>query len=172
MRLFLGRARRSCTADSIPWGVGFDALAKELKADGHAVTALDLPGHGDRSHESAKIDGYRNAVHEVFDEGDILVGHSMGGVLLYRQPPTPSGPDRATSSTWWPFPVEGQPMGMTQSVDVTGTSLHYVLREPTGKAVWPSDRVPLLQRRPRALPPRLRRDGRSPSLRNGNGLPR
>ncbi|WP_373694026.1 alpha/beta hydrolase [Parafrankia sp. BMG5.11] len=48
---------------------------------------MDLPGHGKRVDEDATLARYRDAVVEVSEPGDVLVGHSMGGftdVVLVR----------------------------------------------------------------------------------------
>ena len=63
-------------------------LRRRLEADGHRVIAVDLPGHGRRAHERrrATVDGYAAAVADAMMlEGAhdaIVVGHSMGGVVI------------------------------------------------------------------------------------------
>jgi pimeloyl-ACP methyl ester carboxylesterase len=46
------------------------------------AVAPDLPGHGQRTAEPATLTSYRDAVLEVIEPGDILVGHSLGGVVV------------------------------------------------------------------------------------------
>jgi pimeloyl-ACP methyl ester carboxylesterase len=68
----------------------WDEVAKRLRAKGHRVITLDLPGHGRRAAEvrQASVMGYARAVaDEMAREGvgrAILVGHSMGGVVIAK----------------------------------------------------------------------------------------
>jgi pimeloyl-ACP methyl ester carboxylesterase len=68
----------------------WDLLAVRLSRDGHAVLALDLPGHGRRAHERARasMDGYARAVAGAMALAGVhcatLVGHSMGGPVIQR----------------------------------------------------------------------------------------
>ncbi|ORA07616.1 alpha/beta fold hydrolase [Mycobacterium arosiense] len=55
-------------------------LIPELTRLGHSCAAIDLPGHGDRRGEAATLGGYVEAILEVLSPGDVLVGHSMGGI--------------------------------------------------------------------------------------------
>src|SRR6516225_9667572 len=57
-------------------------VTPELEALGHEVVAIDLPGAGERVDEKATISSWRQAVTNVIEEGDILVGHSMGGYVI------------------------------------------------------------------------------------------
>ncbi len=57
----------------------WDRLVPELARRGHSTVTVDLPGHGARVDEEATLLGYRDAVVEVLEPGDTLVGHSMGG---------------------------------------------------------------------------------------------
>jgi pimeloyl-ACP methyl ester carboxylesterase len=54
----------------------------ELAALGVAAIAPDLPGHGARADERATLDGYRDALLEVLEPDDVLVGHSLGGSFI------------------------------------------------------------------------------------------
>lgn len=51
----------------------------ELERIGHSAIAIDLPGHGARLGEESTLANRRDAVAEVLEPGDILVGHSGGG---------------------------------------------------------------------------------------------
>lgn len=58
-----------------------------LEADGHRVTTLDLPSHGVDAAPPATVtlEAYAGRVIEVIDAIDqpvILVGHSMGGIVI------------------------------------------------------------------------------------------
>ncbi|WP_203135214.1 alpha/beta fold hydrolase [Microbacterium sp. JZ31] len=62
------------------------AQIAHLEARGIAVTAVDLPGHGSRLHETFTIEGAFEtidaAVRAAAERGPVLlVGHSMGGLL-------------------------------------------------------------------------------------------
>jgi pimeloyl-ACP methyl ester carboxylesterase len=66
----------------------WEPLVAELSGTyGHAVTALDLPGHGDDSTAVADVtlDAYAQKICDALaDEPEpvVLVGHSMGGVAI------------------------------------------------------------------------------------------
>jgi pimeloyl-ACP methyl ester carboxylesterase len=60
----------------------WEKLVPELENLGHQAVAPDLPGHGTRRQETATLEGYRDAVLERLEPGDILVGHSMGGSVI------------------------------------------------------------------------------------------
>ena len=57
-------------------------VLKELAALGVSAIAPDLPGHADRADESATLDGYRDALLDVLEPNDVLVGHSLGGSFM------------------------------------------------------------------------------------------
>ncbi|HYW04037.1 MAG TPA: alpha/beta fold hydrolase [Gammaproteobacteria bacterium] len=62
-------------------------LAPLLEAQGHTVVAPDLPGHGDDATptERVTLQAYADRVCEVLDaqsEPVVLVGHSMGGIVI------------------------------------------------------------------------------------------
>lgn len=54
-------------------------LIPELKRLGHEAIAVDLPGHGTRRDEESTIAGRRDAIVDLMQSGDVLVGHSGGG---------------------------------------------------------------------------------------------
>ena len=66
----------------------WDEVAVRLRAKGHRVVPLDLPGHGRRAAEvrRAGVEAYGRAVADVMAlEGisrGVLVGHSMGGLVI------------------------------------------------------------------------------------------
>jgi pimeloyl-ACP methyl ester carboxylesterase len=59
----------------------WDKMTPELARLGHEAVCPDLPGHGQRAAERGTLSGYRDAVVDVLEDGDILVGHSMGGYI-------------------------------------------------------------------------------------------
>ncbi|MGA8370920.1 MAG: alpha/beta fold hydrolase [Acidimicrobiales bacterium] len=56
----------------------------ELETLGHEAIAIDIPGHGERLNEEATMAGRLDAVLEVLQPGDVLVGHSGGGLEITR----------------------------------------------------------------------------------------
>ncbi len=65
----------------------WDAVKTELSNNGNKVIAVELPGHGSDSTATytLSIDAYRDKVIEAIsavDEKVILVGHSMGGMVV------------------------------------------------------------------------------------------
>jgi pimeloyl-ACP methyl ester carboxylesterase len=64
----------------------WDRVVPGLRAAGHAVEALDLPGQGDDPTPVAEVtlDLYAERVCEVLAAGPpaVLVGHSMGGMVI------------------------------------------------------------------------------------------
>lgn len=66
----------------------WEKLIREMESNGMTCYALDLPGHGEKTRAKAKIT-VRNYVEEVvtfIKENNlrkiILVGHSMGGMVI------------------------------------------------------------------------------------------
>jgi pimeloyl-ACP methyl ester carboxylesterase len=65
----------------------FDRLVPALEAKGHRAVAFDLPGHGadPTPREQVTLDAYVTRVGEVLarqPEPAILLGHSMGGIVI------------------------------------------------------------------------------------------
>jgi len=56
----------------------------ELETLGHDAIAIDIPGHGARVHEEATMASRLDAVLAVLQPGDVLVGHSGGGLEITR----------------------------------------------------------------------------------------
>ena len=69
-------------------GWAWDALRTRLERAGHRVAAPDLPGHGRRAHERARasVRAYARAAADAAIQAGfsrtIVVGHSMGGVVI------------------------------------------------------------------------------------------
>jgi pimeloyl-ACP methyl ester carboxylesterase len=63
-----------------PWC--WERVIPEIERRGHTAVAVELPGHGTRVQEPATLQGYRDAVLEAVQPGDVLVGHSMGGYVI------------------------------------------------------------------------------------------
>jgi pimeloyl-ACP methyl ester carboxylesterase len=90
----------------------WDLLVPELRSRGHEPIAIDLPGHGERRDERATLAGYRDAVVDVLQPGDVLVGHSMGcGVATMAADAFPEIAHICYLNG--PLPVEGQVMSYT-----------------------------------------------------------
>lgn len=64
----------------------WDRVAAELRARGHAVTAVNLPGHGPDATPARDLSlaGYARAVSQALpaDGRALLVGHSMAGMVI------------------------------------------------------------------------------------------
>jgi pimeloyl-ACP methyl ester carboxylesterase len=55
-----------------------------LEGLGHNAIAIDIPGHGERVHDEATMASRLDAVLAVIRPGDVLVGHSGGGMEITR----------------------------------------------------------------------------------------
>lgn len=65
----------------------WDTLVPLLKAQGHTVTAIDLPGHGSDATPlgTVTLDAYATKVAQELatsSEPTVLIGHSMGGMVV------------------------------------------------------------------------------------------
>ena len=60
----------------------WEKVIPELEQFGHSVLAVDLPGAGERLGETASLRSWRHALRDVLEDGDVLVGHSMGGFAI------------------------------------------------------------------------------------------
>jgi pimeloyl-ACP methyl ester carboxylesterase len=93
----------------------WDKVAPHLKALGHDVLAIDLPGAGERMAEKATHASWRAAFRDVVEHGDVLVGHSQGGFaisLAADELPEKVGRLVYLSAA---VPVEGEPMAAATS---------------------------------------------------------
>jgi pimeloyl-ACP methyl ester carboxylesterase len=66
------------TAGAFCW----EKLLPALGALDHEGVAMDLPGHGKRHAERSTVDGYCDAVLDVIEDGDVLVGNSLGACVV------------------------------------------------------------------------------------------
>jgi pimeloyl-ACP methyl ester carboxylesterase len=57
----------------------WDRLIPEIERLGHEALAIDLPGHGERRSQPSNLTNRRDAILEIIQAGDVLVGHSGGG---------------------------------------------------------------------------------------------
>jgi pimeloyl-ACP methyl ester carboxylesterase len=65
----------------------WDDVAADLRAAGHDVEAIDLPGHGADAtpHDAVTLDAYAQRIADALGEDGeqvVLVGHSMGGIAI------------------------------------------------------------------------------------------
>jgi pimeloyl-ACP methyl ester carboxylesterase len=88
----------------------WDRLVPELTRRGHSTVTVDLPGHGARVDEDATLLGYRDAVVEVLEPGDILVGHSMGGFVVSLAADAAVDVVRHVVYLAGGLPLEGEPL--------------------------------------------------------------
>lgn len=106
----------------------------ELESLGHEAIAIDIPGHGERVQEEATMAGRLDAVLAVLQAGDVLVGHSGGGMEITRA--ADAAPELVSHLVYLAaaLPLEGQLMqealvyrddGSTEvDYDVTGMLSH------------------------------------------------
>ena len=98
----------------------WEKLIPELQKRGHEAVAIDLPGHGKRVNEEATLAAYRDAVVEVIEPGDVLVGHSMGGFAVSVAADATT--DRLAHVMYLDagLPIEGQPMKSAGAGNLSG----------------------------------------------------
>jgi pimeloyl-ACP methyl ester carboxylesterase len=106
----------------------------ELEKRGHEAIAIDIPGHGERVRETATMAGRLDTVLAVLQPGDVLVGHSGGGMEITRA--ADAAPELVSHLVYLAaaLPLEGRLMqealvyrddGSTEvDYDVTGTLKH------------------------------------------------
>lgn len=87
----------------------------ELESLGHSAVAIDLPGAGERLSETATLAAWPGPLRAVIDDGDVLVGHSMGGFAISLV--ADDVPDKVARLIYLSaaVPVDGQPMGLQSS---------------------------------------------------------
>jgi pimeloyl-ACP methyl ester carboxylesterase len=96
----------------------WDRLTPELEKFGHSTVAIDLPGCNHRHAETASLASWRSALREVIQDGDVLVGHSMGGfaiALAADEVPDKVGRLIFLSAA---VPIEGEAMGASTADSV------------------------------------------------------
>jgi pimeloyl-ACP methyl ester carboxylesterase len=93
----------------------WDKLVPEIEELGHTTFAIDLPGCNTRSDEPATHDTWRIAFRDVVEDGDVLVGHSMGGFAISLA--ADAAPDKIARLIYLSAstPIEGQAMGSATS---------------------------------------------------------
>ncbi len=106
----------------------------ELEKLGHTGIAIDIPGHGQRVSEKATMTNRLDAVLDVLQPGDVLVGHSGGGLEITRA--ADAAPELVSHVVYLAaaLPLEGRLMqdalvyrddgGVEGDYDVTGMLEH------------------------------------------------
>jgi len=106
----------------------------ELESLGHQAIAIDIPGHGHRVNEQATMANRLDAVLDVLQSGDVLVGHSGGGLEITRA--VDAAPEQVSHVVYLAaaLPLEGRLMqdalvyrddgGVEGDYDVTGMLEH------------------------------------------------
>jgi len=106
----------------------------EIEHLGHKAIAIDIPGHGERVGEDATMAGRLDAVLDVLQPGDVLVGHSGGGLEVTRA--ADAAPELVSHVVYLAaaLPLEGRLMqdalvyrddgGIEGDYDVTGMLEH------------------------------------------------
>jgi pimeloyl-ACP methyl ester carboxylesterase len=62
----------------------WDRTIPALENLGHEAIAIDIPGHGERRNEEATMANRLDAVLDVLQPGDVVAGHSGGGLEITR----------------------------------------------------------------------------------------
>jgi pimeloyl-ACP methyl ester carboxylesterase len=88
----------------------WERVVPELNALGHEAVAIDLPGHGERRDEVATLANRRQAVLDVLQPGDVLVGHSGGGYEITLA--ADAAPEKVGHLIYLAagLPIEGRPL--------------------------------------------------------------
>ncbi len=90
-------------------------LVPELERLGHAALAIDLPGHGQRRAEASTLESRTDAITNVLQPGDVLVGHSGGGFDITLAADQATDRIRHLIYLAAGLPIEGRPL-----VEATG----------------------------------------------------
>ena len=129
-------------------GKCWDRVIPGLRAAGHSVEAIDLPGHGDDSTpvEQITLDRYAQRVCEVLAGRPpaVLVGHSMGGMVITQA--AAWCPDRIERLVYVAafLPWDGMSLSdMTQLPEAAGDSVqaNLVVEGDPPVATMPSESV-------------------------------
>lgn len=85
-------------------------LIPEIESLGHKALAIDLPGHGERRSEPSNLANRRDAIVEIMEAGDVLVGHSGGGFDITLA--ADAAPDKVGHLIYLAagLPIEGRPL--------------------------------------------------------------
>lgn len=89
----------------------WEKLIPEIESLGHSALAIDLPGCNERHKEVASLASWRGALREVIEEGDVVIGHSMGGFAISLA--ADEVPDKIARLIYLSaaVPIEGEAMG-------------------------------------------------------------
>jgi pimeloyl-ACP methyl ester carboxylesterase len=121
----------------------------ELEHLGHEAVAVDIPGHGERVHEEATMAGRLEAVLDVLQPDDVLVGHSGGGLEITRA--ADAAPELVSHLVYLAaaLPLEGHLMqealvyrddgGAEADYDVTGMLQHLRIDDDGSMAIAGAD---------------------------------
>jgi pimeloyl-ACP methyl ester carboxylesterase len=119
----------------------------ELERLGHQAIAIDLPAHGARRHERSTIADRREAIVDVLEPGDVLVGHSGGGFdITFAADAAPDLPSHLIYLAAG-LPLEGrttlEATGGTPAEDEShGSEIKQLMTDETGMSnfIQPDDR--------------------------------
>jgi pimeloyl-ACP methyl ester carboxylesterase len=108
----------------------------ELERLGHQAIAVDLPGHGARRDERSTLADRRDAILEVLEPDDVLVGHSGGGYDISLA--ADAAPDKVLHLVYLAagLPIEGRTVlaatgGATASAE-DGAKVTRLMSDETG----------------------------------------
>jgi pimeloyl-ACP methyl ester carboxylesterase len=117
----------------------WDRTIPELERLGHPAIAIDLPGHGRRHDERSTLADRRDAIVQVVEPGDVLVGHSGGGYDISLA--ADAVPERVRHLVYLAagLPFEGRTVleatgGATQSSEDGRAEVKQLMNNETGQA--------------------------------------
>lgn len=114
----------------------WETTIPELENLGHEAVAIDLPGHGQRRNDSSTLTTRRDAIVEVLEPGDVLVGHSGGGYDITLA--ADAAPEKAGHLVYLAagLPIEGKTLveasGGTSEADDDGEAVSHLMDDDTG----------------------------------------